>query len=204
MLLINIPLSAVDVSNFDIKGIKLGMSKSQVLKKMPCSNPEINIERLRSGKISNTYIKCSSNYFQATLDHNNYVYSVSMSIDFNTEPNFKKIKNKILKKYKRPNKNPKMKVITRGSGERVAFCWGKDCRTSVMNNGVWKGREISNYIKGKSLQIEYINYYIKGNHNELRFELVDANRKNNDYKWSENQETLYNRQQKEKVSNIDF
>ena len=52
-------LYAVDVSNFDIKDIKLGMSKSEVLKKMPCKNYENNIIRLENGKRyeSNLYCK---------------------------------------------------------------------------------------------------------------------------------------------------
>ena len=198
-------LYAVDVSNFDIKGIKLGMSKSEVLKRMPCKQPAIQIEKLRNGKISEIYIRCPKNRFQVILNHKMNVYSVSMSIDFTTEPNFRKIKNKVFAKYGNPTQQAKQKVIELGEGKRVVYCWGKYCQISRQNNGVWKGTKISNSIKYKSLRIEYINYDIKNVElNQLEFNLFDSYKRDESYKWSENQENIYEKQQKEKASNIDF
>jgi hypothetical protein len=198
-------LYAVDISKFDIKGIKLGMSKSEVLKKMPCSNPEIHAEKLRNGKIVEIYIRCKENSFLVVLDHKNYVYLVSMLINFKTEPNFQKIKNKVFNKYGKPTRQANQKVISRGKGERIVYCWGKHCQVSKQNNGVWKGTKISNYPDYKSLLIDYVNYDIESVElNRLNFNLLDSNRRNDSWEWSTQQEKLYEKKEKEKASDIDF
>ena len=144
---INIPLYAVDVSNFDIKGIKLGMSKSKVLRKMPCSNPSIDIWRTSNNKIYGGTIGCDNSNYRVQYDHNEYVYQISKRINFNIEPNLHKIRNKLIRKYGNPNEETKKKTMSKSSanGKIIAFCWGDYCKVKYENNGYWKGTEIENW-----------------------------------------------------------
>jgi len=205
LIIFSLSLFAVDVSNFDIKGIKLGMSKSEVLKKMPCNNPDILNVKLNK-KIIETDITCKNTNFQVELDHYGYVYYVFKGFFFETEPKFSKLKSKILSKYNQPNKVAEDKLITEGGGKAIEFCWGRDCRSStITNNRYRRGANIRKGIKGKYLLITYKNEYFNSGHiNSLWIDLEDETRRQNNANWKEKEKAVYEKQQKEKVSNIDF
>jgi len=203
-------LYAVDVSNFDIKGIKLGMSEKQVLKKMPCSNPIKNLDKYSFG-ISGSYLTCgkyseSKSFMSVTFDHNQKAYSIHMDILFDANPNLQKIKNKFVKKYGNfyeAIENPTYKNPANGYVKR--FCWGS-CRKYKIDDGAWKGykfRRVEN--KQSQLLIKYENFSYKSNYyNHLEFTLIDSRLEIKQKKWAEKQGKIYRKQQKEKASNIDF
>jgi hypothetical protein len=206
-------LYAVDVSKFDIKGIKLGMSKSEVLKKMPCVSPDIYTEKTENNILTETLIRCfkkkNDNFFGVTLDHHNKVYSVNKRISFEVKPDFSKIKKKLFYKYKKPNLTTKKiqgydNNLFRGYVKY--FCWG-GCTVKILNPKFFKGNEIetTNHV---SLLVKYQDSsYItdtKNIQNNIEFYLYDPQRSNNNYNWTKQQQKLYKEQQKQKATNIDF
>jgi len=201
-------LYAVDVSSFDIKGIKLGMSKNEVLKRMPCDNPKIDFTKTSNNTISSGMLNCYNGHFIVVYDHNNYVYQISKKITFNTEPNLNKIKNKLIKRYGKPNKSTKKHTMSKNSarGKIIAFCWGSYCKVKYENTKYWKGSEIENWTNRLQLTVEYLNMYDgAGFHSHyLNLLLIDGNRKLSNDKWEDKQNEIYEKQQKEKESNIDF
>jgi len=106
MIFISTFLFATDVSNFDIKGIKLGMSKDEVLnifKNMQCSikkdweNP--NMDHTKPPR--SIFYKCEQgkNYITIKLNHNNKVIYIHRYMYNKTGFNITSIKNQILLKY---------------------------------------------------------------------------------------------------------
>lgn len=206
------PLSALDVSNFDIKGIKLGMNKSEVLKKMPCSSPEIFPTNEIGSLICSTMIRCykkkNDNFFAVELDHNGKVYSVNKRISFEVKPNLKKIEKKLISKYGQSNIRAKKtpSYSNNNKGYYKEYCWGDKCKKKILNNKYFKGSEIksSGYI---SLLVTYSDFYITDSgtlDNQIEFTLRNLKQSNKNYDWIKKQEQLYQAQQKEKASNIDF
>ena len=165
-------LYAVDVSKFDIKGIKLGMSEKQILKKMPCSNPIRDLEEYSFG-ISGSHLVCgkyseSESYMSVTFDHNKKAYSIFMNIPFNVDPNLQKIKNKFIKKYGNfyeAIENTTYKSLANGYVKR--FCWGS-CRKYKFDNGVWKGYRFRKVENNQSqLLIKYENFSYTGTYSSF-------------------------------------
>jgi len=103
-LLVGVNVYAVDVSDFDIKGIKLGMSKSEVLKKMPCNNPKIKTQYITSDKqyIYGYSIECLKPNISVIFDNNAKVHNIVLRINFKHSPRVSSIKNNIIKKYGQP------------------------------------------------------------------------------------------------------
>ena len=91
-------LYVTDVSQFDIKGIKLGMSKSEVLEKMPCENPKISTDGWgKIGKYKEIERKDKKRTLRASLDHKGYAYSITFFATFNTKPDFNKLEIRLIK-----------------------------------------------------------------------------------------------------------
>lgn len=123
-LLVSVNVYAVDVSEFDIKGIKLGMSKSEVLKNMPCSNPKIekyNVNTIKGKIVFITTIECSStsNTYYATLNRKEILYKFSRNIKFDVQPNYSKIRNKLLQHYGTTNY-----ITFKSYNNNMGICWG--------------------------------------------------------------------------------
>ena len=182
------------------------MSKKQVLKNIPCSSPRIQEDILMNKKISHTYILCKNNngYIQVILDHNYYVISIEKSIKFNVEPDFNKIENKIFRKYGKASKIAKEKTTSKGSGERIVYCWGDNCKTLRKNTNYWYGTEMDSPNDITSLIIKYENYYFDSKVNSLNFFIRDSNKEAENFSWEQKEKKLYKEQQKQKASDIDF
>ena len=184
-------LSATDVSSFDIKGIRLGMDKGEVLKRIPCSNYEKKYYRFRNAKneVYSSQYYCgkpgtgTDNSFLVNFDHNNYVFSITKRITFDIQPNLSKIKSKLIKRYGKPNTDKR--AWSKGSYYRYEYCWG-DC--SLSSNR-------------RKLSVDY-SYY--SDYNNIDITLYDyARQKNNDDWTAQRQKILIYKKEKE-VSNIDF
>jgi len=86
LLIFSFSLFAVDISDFDIKGIKLGMSKKEVLKEKSCTEAEIQkkYQNTISGKkVYETDIICNNSAETITIELNrkNIVYSINYTLD---------------------------------------------------------------------------------------------------------------------------
>jgi len=199
---------ASDVSKFDVKDVKLGMSKNEVLKKMPCNNPKEEIERTNSGKIYKNMIICGSNRsrsysaFNVIFDHKDHVFYISKFIPFNIKPNLAKIETRLISKYGEPDartelvpgyKNPNKYVIK-------TFCWGS-CKIKYSNDRYSKGSEIAHHRSRPQLEVTYTE---SSEELYLSFSLEDPVRDDENYKWNKKENVKFRIQQKRKASNIDF
>ena len=193
-------LYAVDVSNFDIKDIKLGMGKNIIVNKLAdTTSKNVNIY----GR-SWTYqiIKNSRDGFSLgaeyviNLDHNEKSFSIAREIIFKYEPNFNKIKKQLIKKYGKPDNIAESKN-NKGDFE-YQLCWG-DC--TVKNATYWKGNVIWGH--EKSFIITYRKYSEKNTFYML-FELVDRVAESKEDDWKEVEYERYLKNEKEKASNIDL
>ena len=182
-------LYAFDVSKFDIKGIKLGMSKSEVLKRMPCSNPIHEY-----GYFKNIEIRCNSevNPMWITFDMNNKVYAMGREIILKIEPNWDTIESKLLKHYGKTNKilrnNPSSHNTT-----VFSICYGQ-CTIPF-------GKSYKNKENKKSLTIWASSY--KSLH-FISFRLLDGKAEELTRQWYEKKEKQLKMKQKRKASNIDL
>ena len=189
-LIISANLNAKDVSEFDIKGIKLGMNKNEVSKRMPCSSYKKIYNRFKNGKVYNSSFLCGNSgsqtdaYFLVDFDHNNYVFGVHKQIVFESRPNFSKIKTKLIKRY--GNFTSIEKRYIDGDYGRYIYCWG-DCRSSDD--------------LGKQLTVNYA-YFL--DYNNILLSLYDYKRQKDNREWTHNRMELYAKKRKEKASNIDF
>ncbi len=145
-------LYAVDVSNFDIKGIKLGMSKKEIINKL-----EDVISKNRNSydkSWTHQIIKSKRDGFSLgaeyviNLNHNEKLLNIGREIIFKYEPSFRKIKKQLIKKYGNPDKVAKSK---NNKGDfKYELCWG-NC--TVENATYWNGNEI--WTQKKSFHITY-------------------------------------------------
>jgi len=193
-------LYAVDVSKFDIKGIKLGMSKSEVLKNMPCSSPKVSKSYIGE-KISETHMACKS-YSQELhvyLDYGNKVYRVTRYKYMDTEPSWQKIKKQIFDYYGNTNniftKNPKL-----WNEEVFDMCYGKGCKSKDKNYYLYDSYGQLLLIYGSIAR----NGTSTDSRSNIVFILYDSKRADRNNIWQKEHEKLYKKQQKEKASNIDF
>ena len=193
----NSSLYAVDVSNFDIKGIKLGMSEKQVFKKMPCSDPKIEhyyINTINGKKISDSRIYCHEKKgIFVELNHRNKVYKITRIKRFNTEPSWSKIKKQLLNHYGY-TKNITIRPVTSNNKLALSMCMG-GCKKSYAGY-------VGDFYNNKFYFL--VVAYVYDNEIFLDFTLHDSNRENKNRKWVNDQEKLYKKQQKEKASNLDF
>ena len=133
MIVLSVSLFATDVSNFDIKGIKLGMSKNEVLKLMP------------KGTIFRTFSNIANNpnypyeydayfdwkkshdqfYFGVDFDHQLNAYEIIRNVKLNENANMKKVSQQVINRYGNPDFTWKSDVNQR---EHWEFCWGKCIR----------------------------------------------------------------------------
>ena len=107
-------LFATDVSNFDIKGIKLGMSKDEVLKLMPhgtkidyfCIDDKINNKcKYPYEYLLNPGWLLSSNGKTCfiDLDHNSKIYKIDKTIKLSRFSKLEKVVKNVIKHYGKPD-----------------------------------------------------------------------------------------------------
>ena len=127
MVIFSTSLFATDVSNFDIKGIKLGMSEKEllnILHDIKCKNIKtivFHVDANSKFPIIKKEYSCKINEFKEEitidLDHNMNVYEIFRAIELEIEPIWDKIAKNTLKKYgytKYFNKNHRI----------ISMCWG--------------------------------------------------------------------------------
>jgi len=98
LLFLNLSLSAVDISEFEIDGIKLGETYSNVKKRLSCNAPLNNI-----GSYNILYIlECSSLKIDVRFDKSKRLIEISKFITFSSKLDWRNIKTKLYKKYGKP------------------------------------------------------------------------------------------------------
>jgi len=190
-------LYAIDVSNFDIKGIKLGMSKSEVLKKISCSNPKIETQftnTLKGKKLYWTSIECKNDFeeIHVVLTRKNKAYFIQRTKDFDINPSWDKIKKRIINYYGKPT--CKADTFSKYIPMKK-MCWG-GCKIRKHNGTI--------ATCNKSLDIYGNQDIVKNSWSKIVFLLNDNSLSDNQDKWYKEQMELYERYKKEKASNIDF
>jgi len=180
-LLVGVNVYAMDVSDFDIKGIKLGMSKSEVLKKMPCGKPKIEkifLNTVNGKKVWMTTISCNnSEVLDVELNRHNVVYNIRRWKKFKSSPNWKVIERKIIKHY---------------NLYRTDIIHNKPhSRNSLVFRIDW-------WDKNKRLMVEALDYEDA----TLTIMLDDKLIYKENSKWYEEEQDIYKNRNKE--SNIDF
>ena len=118
-------LFAIDVSNFDIKGIKLGMSKNKVSKKLSCSSQKINFIP-NTKKIINYEIECDYG-IRIFLNYKKQAYFIQRSLIFQNKPLLNTINKKIFNKYGKPN------ISIARSDNHIEYCYGNKCKKEKFN-----------------------------------------------------------------------
>ncbi|PTB83573.1 hypothetical protein C9926_02200 [Sulfurovum lithotrophicum] len=193
-------LNAVDISNFDIKGIGLGDKYSEVKDILPCNNLN-GTEKLQNGNFSKYYLNCN-NYF-IEFDIKKRIMSIHREIKFSVKPNFKKIKQKLFKKYGNPTQVVLSKTDYRNTqrGYSEVLYWGYKKRKVKRSEGYFNGYEFSSYPKKKLEAI--INSYGDSDFS-LTLDLVDYNMVEQNYDYTEKMNREFKTKIKEKESNIDL
>ena len=190
-------LYAVDVSKFDIKGIKLGMSKNEVLKKMPCSSPKISLGKWgKLGKSEDLLCNNDKNDFRVALDHKGYSCDITFDVKFKVKPNFNKLEARLIKKYGKTKYKSNSYDLSKPSRKFRSLCWGVCSITDSV------GGDVVYYVDGTSGLSA--NFDITDNDNEYRMDLSlsDGERNKNMKKYY--YEIKERKKRKEKASNIDF
>jgi len=189
-------LYAVDISKFDIKGMKLGMNKNEVLKKMPCSNPKTS-EGYWGYVGKAEILECNKEKFEVHLDHKGFSYIVRFYPQFDVKPNFNKLENRLIKRYG----ETKYKSSSRDYGEpslkRRSLCWGI-CKIHKWDGGV-------NYEASETTGLS-ATFIIWDKNHEFSMSLIlsDGKRAKVLEEYSRNVQQERKRIKKEKASNIDF
>ncbi|MCI5220945.1 MAG: hypothetical protein D3914_17555 [Candidatus Electrothrix sp. LOE2] len=149
----------VDVSKFDIKGIKLGDNYFEIANKIPCNNPEIKKHYVddNSKYVYNTRFKCNykkNGFFYFAFWNDKKVSEIEKVFWFqDVQPDHEQMIKKIISKYGKPTVSGKS-IQVKGKEKSFKMCWG-DCESySQKNNRYWDGRAIHPGDNEKSLLIE--------------------------------------------------
>lgn len=197
-------LNAVDISSFDIKGLSLNSSYNDVMKVMPCVSPRKGTSKTDSGEIYSWYITCD-NQLYVDFNRNKKVTSISRWVNFDTKPNWYKLKSRIIKKYSKPDKDimqvPGYSNPNKGFVKQL--CWG-DCRTEYENNRYTKGTGLVSSPTKKRFYVLYSTWSEDSNYNQLSFHLSDPKLELENDKWKDYKNKLWEKEQKEKANNIDL
>jgi hypothetical protein len=154
LIIFNLSLFAINVSNFDIKGIKLGMNSKKAITIMRkyCNNIEIEEEF--------AYTKCSNDFnFQIDFGYNHLVYRIHLVIYKNymlTKKQVENILDKLLNKYGKPSMIGKQRSILKKGGILFTACWGNYEKEYIHDN-YWQGINVS------CSESKYLHIYIDSN-----------------------------------------
>jgi len=125
LLLITLSSSvfAIDVSSFDIKGIKLGDKIPTVLQILPPiqdrDNKKINGRVFEEHIVTNTKLK---EWYHAYFDRNKKLVRFERTVRFDSKFNMDSLKQKFIDKYGQPVLNTEIKEP---NFERITWCWGE-------------------------------------------------------------------------------
>ncbi|MCI5118622.1 MAG: hypothetical protein D3913_11840 [Candidatus Electrothrix sp. LOE1_4_5] len=201
---------AADVSNFDIKGIKLGESYSKVKGILPCRNTKTdrigNKEWIFQVVCGKTKIGIG---FLVTFDYKQTVFIVRRNKVFSVEPNLQKIEKQLYSKYGKPSVTGLSKPAYKNEineGYSKSYCWGS-CSRLNKDEEYWKGSEVRGG-SGKSLTVQYQSFsktYPDGDPSySISFVLEDSAAYEADSKWRESEHNRYKKKLKESESNLDL
>ncbi|MCI5115666.1 MAG: hypothetical protein D3921_11775 [Candidatus Electrothrix sp. AW1] len=203
---------AADVSNFDIKGIKLGESYSKVKGILPCRNTKTDrigdkrwIDQILCGKKGGPMI---GREFIVNLDHNQIIWNVMSQKNFSIEPNLQKIERQIYSKYGKPSVTGMIKTAYKSisEGYSKSYCWGS-CSQRNENTEYSKGSEVREGSR-KSFVVKYESFskrYPDGDPSySIYFSLMDPVINEANSKWMESENNKYKKKLKENESNLDL
>jgi hypothetical protein len=194
MIFFSTSLFATDVSNFDIKGLKLGMNEKEALNIL---NNQIKCKKV---KFDNIHADLDYNYpiigkhyycyidnsieIDFFLDHDMKVYRVTRVLKPKIEPNWKKLKTNILNHYGRT------KFIYENT-HKTNMCWGS-CKFYKFNHS---------YINDSHQSLSIDLFYPGDNrYNRIDFYLIDKDLEKSNQQY----EKILLKRIKDNASNIDF
>ncbi len=167
---------AKDIKDFDIKGIKLGMSLTQVKKELNKFCPNFKLSKFKD---QSKQINCDINndYIIIHMGYNNKIYHISRTINNDycfTDKDTQLIKSKFLSKY------GKSTTSSNKNNKSFSYCWGIDC---TVRDKVALPHDYKNM--HPYLITEIFIYSSSMNKTDISFELYDASLKSQqeyDYK----------------------
>jgi len=198
LLILSSSLFAVDVSDFEIKGIKLGMSKKEVLKKMPCTNPKTNVYKIE-GKLVWSEFSCKldkNSYdpdFHVMLNQHNRVIYIDRTKRFNVTPLWEKVKQNLLNHYGSKG----VQSINKNNVAPFQLCWG-ECVTKN------SGKFFDPFIEEGQPLLNIEAYYNIGYKPYMTFIFTNPTKSKENKEWKELLEKKEEEHKREKASNIDF
>ena len=179
MVLLVTSLFATDVSNFDIKGIKLGMNVDNVYKLFhikPSHDYKTYVNNNRNYLLHGFYdikLKKNSNiedrFSEISYRYDKKIYYISRAVTYYTPVDYKKIEAAVKKKYGIPDKTSRL------HGSDYYMCWGT-CKKEKYGS--------FSYDKGKSLIILFHEKGWKNKDGTRVYLDVDFNLQDNDMKKS--------------------
>lgn len=119
--------SAYAENSYEISGLNLESSISDVEKKLGCKvAPHFRDEKSKSTPDSyGTFCRKEGGVQAVSFDKNKRIISLYASIDFDVDPGWDSIKEKLIKKYGKPDKMLEKKLTEKNEKiTRTAICWG--------------------------------------------------------------------------------
>jgi len=179
---VSVSLYATDISQFEIKGIKINDNYSNFEEHLNCKI--INTEKLNNGLKYSYSVQCDKNVF-VLLNHNKKVVKVDRTISFTYMPNWDKVVSQIIHKYGKPIKRYYYE-------ETIDLYWG-DGRVVLHKDiphiqTIYKGLLYSIYKKSKEIDVTLVNQ-----------NLLKKNKQ-----WAKQQNAKYKNNIQKKESNLDL
>jgi hypothetical protein len=187
-VLLTSSLFATDVSNFDIKGIKLGMSKDDITSKISF-NYKFDVRLMVADNPNYPYqyilykpAPIDESCFNFIFDKNLKVYDIARCIPLDNNANFNKVISQVIKKYGTPKYKNENEY-------RISMCWG-DC----ILNETFRTKE-----NGKTLQVS-----INKEDKKIYFYLMNQLSYNKNKLYSKRMYKKAKEELENKASNIDL
>lgn len=184
---------AYNVSEFDIKKIKLGMNEREVLNNLPCKNPQQDDSYAKyNGKL---YVcKNKKNEYKVYLDHHSKVYRVIYNIDFSVKPNLSTVESRLLTKYGNTNLKSSSSDFGEPELKLRSLCWG-ECRHVKRDGGV-----VYDSWGYTGLGVTFFMWHDY----KMSLTLNDGDREKKFEKYQNSEYKKEEQRKKDKASNIDF
>jgi len=196
---------AVDVSNFDIKGVKLNDKYSNIKFPVNCDSPKSN--NIGNNRWKYQVVCGGGSGIQMgrelvfNFTHDEIVWSIYREKVFSVKPNFQKIEKQLFVKYGNPTSTGVLKSSYKNPNNIISksFCWGA-CKKEHDNDGHFKGSTVYGS-KGKSL---VVTYHEKNDTYSIWFGLKDTVLEDADSQWARVEYKIFEEKQKEQESNLDL
>jgi len=193
ILIYSVSLFATDVSNFDIKGIKLGMSKDEVLKKMPNSAKFIVDDYIAENPNYpykyQIFYKTNTQYFGVEFDYKLNAYKIERNMQISNNASMHKVVEQITNHYGQPDYTWK---INEHDYKEWKLCWG-NCHRGKYH-----------FLPKDNSKILYVTIWKKTNLTGLSIELEDAKLLKETYQYKEHMFKKAKEELVEKDSKIDL